>query len=98
VTCVATLTADVVTVNVVELEPAGTVTPDGLIADEEELLESTMNTPAAGANPLIVTVAVAEVPPVTLVGFTLKDDTARVGGGLVCGPPPAQPYKKMVSK
>jgi hypothetical protein len=100
VTCVATLTADVVTVNVAELEPAGIVTPDGLVADVDELLESETSTPPEGAIPFRVTVAVAETPPITLAGFTLKDDTARVGGGFVCTPPPppAQPNKRMPSE
>ncbi len=99
VTCVDTLTAEVVTVNVAELAPEGTVTPEGLVADDDELLESETRTPPAGANPFSATVAVAEVPPVTLVGFMLKDDTAS-GGGLTCGlpPPPAQPDRKKASE
>ncbi len=86
--------------NVAELEPAGMVIPEGLVADVEELLESETNTPPEGANPLMATVPVAEFPPATLVGFTLKDETERVGGGFVCGPPPppAQPNKKMPSE
>jgi hypothetical protein len=87
-------------VKVVELEPAGIVTPDGLVADVGELLESETNVPPDGANPFRPTVPVAEVPPVTLAGVTLKDDTARVGGGLFAGPPPPplQPVKIIASE
>jgi len=100
VTCVAVLTGDVVTMNVAELAPAGIVTPDGLVVDVEELLESETNTPPEGAIPLRLTVAVAEFPPITLAGFTLKDEMARVGGGGVCTPPPppAHPHNKMLSE
>jgi hypothetical protein len=98
VTCVVALTADVETVKEVELEPAGIVTPEGLVADVEELLESVTNTPPDGANPFRTTVAVAEFPPITVDGFTLNEDTARVGGGgaTVPPPPPLQPDKKML--
>jgi hypothetical protein len=100
VTWVAEFTGEVVTVNVVELAPAGIVTPVGLAADVEELLESETNTPPEGANPLIATVAIAEFPPITVEGFTLSEDTDRVGGGgaTVPPPPPLQPDKKMPSE
>jgi hypothetical protein len=87
-------------VNVAKLEPAGIVTPDGLVADVAELLESETSTPPVGANPFRETVAVAELPPITLEGFTLREDTASVGGGGFCTPPPppAHPDKKRLSE
>jgi hypothetical protein len=100
VICVAVLTAEVDTVNVAELEPEGIVTPEGLVADVEELLESETNTPPVGANPFMPTVPTAEFPPMMLEGFTLKDDTDKVGGGVATAPPPppAHPFKKVPSE
>jgi hypothetical protein len=42
-----------------------------------------MSAPPEGAAPLNLTVPVEEFPPVTLVGFKLKDE--RVGGGGAAG-------------
>ena len=86
--------------NVAELDPAETFTPEGLVAEVDELLESETKTPPVGASPFRVTVAVAEFPPITLVGLTLNDETAKVGGGLVTPPPPppAQPFKNTISE
>ncbi len=57
--------------------PAATVTVAGTVA-EVLLLESATETPPVGAAPLRVTVPVADVPPVTLVGFTAMDERETV--------------------
>jgi len=102
VTCVVTLTDDVEIVNDAEFEPAGTVIADGLFVDVEELVERETSTPPAGATPVRVTVAVADVPPTTLGGFTVTDDIANAGGGgVTCvppPPPPAQPLRRVPAK
>jgi hypothetical protein len=76
-------TALVPTVNVAEVAPAATVTLAGTRATVVLLLESVMSAPPEGAAPLNLTVPVEEFPPVTLVGFKLKDE--RVGGGGAAG-------------
>ena len=53
---------DVVTMNVAELLPGGTVTLAGTLATEGLLLDSATTVPPAGAGPLRVTVPV-DVPP-----------------------------------
>jgi hypothetical protein len=79
VVCVELLTAVVVIVNVALVLPLVTVTFAGTpAADELELKETAM--PAPGAAPLNVTVPWDVFPPVTLVGFTLRE--TRVGRGL----------------
>ena len=67
------------TVNVVLVVPAATVTLNGTIAAAVLLVESATVAPPAGAGPLNVTVPVEGVPPMTLVGFSVSDE--RVGGG-----------------
>ena len=76
-------TALVPTVNVAEVAPAATVTLAGTWATAVLLLESVMSAPPEGAAALRVTVPVEEFPPVTLVGFKLKDE--RVDGGGAAG-------------
>ena len=75
-------TTDVFTVKVTLLLPAGTVTLEGTLA-AALLLESATCAPPAGAGPLSVTVPVDDcVPPVTLVGFNVSEETVGRGGGI----------------
>ena len=69
-------TATVVTVNVALVAPAATVTLAGTVATDVLLLLSVTTAPPVGAALLNVTVPVEELPPVTLVGFRLTDETA----------------------
>jgi len=67
-------TPTVVTVNVVEFEPAGTVTVDWTVASV--LLEARLTvSPPIGAFVFSVTVPVAEAPPRTIVGEIDSDST-----------------------
>ena len=62
--------------------PAATVTLEGTVATVVLLLESTTCAPLAGAGPLNVTVPVEDcVPPVTLIGFSVSEETVGGGGG-----------------
>src|SRR5437773_1913670 len=75
-------TAVVLIVKVAVLLPAGTVTLEGTLA-AALLLESATCAPPAGAGPLSVTVPVDDcVPPVTLVGFNVSEETVGRGGGV----------------
>ena len=75
-------TIDVFTVKFALLLPAGTVTLEGTLA-AALLLESVTCAPPAGAGPLNVTVPVEDcVPPVTLVGFNVSEETVGRGGGV----------------
>ncbi len=62
------------------VEPASTVTVPGTLA-AELLLDSVITAPPAGAGALSVTVPVTALPPLTLVGFTLTEDTPAPGDG-----------------
>ena len=77
------VTDTVVTVNVALVAPAGTVTlpTAGTLAAAGLLLERVTTAPPAGAAALRVTVATEELPPTTLVGFSVKPETVRGGGG-----------------
>ena len=78
---VDTRTIDVFTVKVALVAPAGTVTLEGTLA-APLLLESRTCAPPAGAGPLSVTVPVEDcVPPITLVGFSVSEETVGSGGG-----------------
>ena len=57
--------------------PAGTVTLEGTTA-AGSLLESVTCAPPAGVGAFSVTVPVEGLPPVTLVGLTVSDET--IGG------------------
>ena len=87
---VAATTGLVLTVKVVLVLPAGTVTLEGTLA-AALLLESVTSAPAAGAGPLRVTVPLADCePPVTLVGFNASEEadgrrgTEDTGRVIVC--------------
>ena len=79
-TFVEASTALVVTVNVAEVAPAATVRLGGVAATAVLLLDSETTAPFTGAGLLSVTVPVADVPPVTLVGFTVSEESAAAGG------------------
>jgi hypothetical protein len=64
------VTAEVVTVKLTVLAPAGTVTVDGTCAADVLELVSGTTRPPDGATPFMVRVPVAEVPPVTVDGAT----------------------------
>src|SRR5438132_5299857 len=75
-------TAVVLIVKVAVVLAAGTVTLEGTLA-AALLLESATCAPPAGAGPLSVTVPVDDcVPPVTLVGFNVSEETVRGGAGI----------------
>src|SRR5512132_43520 len=62
------------TENVVFVAPAGTVTLCGTVAALVLLLESAITAPPEGAAALNVTVPCDELPPVTLVGFSVREE------------------------
>src|SRR2546422_11747184 len=66
----------VVTVNVVLVAPAGTVTLPGTVA-AVLLLDRVTDAPPAGAGPFSVTVPVEFPPPVTVVGFSASERRDR---------------------
>jgi len=72
----------VATLKLAVVLPAATVTVAGTIA-EALLLDSAREMPPVGAAPVKVTVPVADVPPVTLAGFTTTDKMATGGGVMV---------------
>ena len=84
VTGVDAATAVVLIVKVAVVLAAGTVTLEGTLA-AALLLESATCAPPAGAGPLSVTVPVDDcVPPVTLVGFNVSEET-DTGGADITG-------------
>ena len=72
-------TALVLTVKVAVVPPAGTATLEGTLA-APLLLASATCAPPEGAGPLSVTVPVEEFPPVTLVGFSVSEESEGAGG------------------
>ena len=81
VTVVDAVTALVFTGNVALVAPAGTATLEGTLA-APLLLESATCAPPAGAGPLNVTVPVEDcTPPITLVGFSVSEESVGAGGG-----------------
>jgi hypothetical protein len=73
---------EVFTVKVALAAPAGTNTLEGTPA-APLLLESMTCAPPAGAGPLSVTVPVEVCrPPITLVGFSVSEETVGSGGGV----------------
>src|SRR5437899_4794575 len=78
VTEVVVDTGLVLTVKVALVALPGTVTLAGTLATPGLLLDRLTTAPPLGAGPLSVTVPVEELPPVTLVGLRLSDES--VGG------------------
>ena len=75
-------TTDVSTVKVAVVAPAGTNTLEGTLA-APLLLESMTCAPPAGAGALSVTVPVEVCrPPITLVGFSVSEESVGSGGGV----------------
>lgn len=72
-------TPKVVTVNVVDVLPAGTVTLAGTVAAAALLVVSATVAPPAGAVTFSRTVPVEVLPPTTLVGLSETEETATVG-------------------
>src|SRR5229473_953927 len=82
VTAVDAVTALVLTVNVALVPPPPTVTLEGPLPAALLLLESVTSAPPDGAGPLNVTVPVEDcVPPITLVGLSVSDESVTAGGG-----------------
>src|SRR5262249_4042079 len=73
VTTVLFATANVVTVKLAEVCPAGTLTTPGTVAAAALLVASVIEIPPAGAGELRNTVPVAFVPPLTLAGVIVID-------------------------
>ena len=67
------MTVLVVTVKLALVAPAGTVTLAGTVT-ALELSESATTAPPLGAAAAKVTVPVEELPPVTVVGLSARDD------------------------
>jgi hypothetical protein len=72
---------NVVTVNVALVAPAGTVTLGGTLAEPGSWLPRLTRTPPVGAAADNPTVPVEEVPPVTLAGLTVKEESEIPDGG-----------------
>lgn len=66
------VTVLVVTVKLTDVAPEGTFTVGGTVATAGLLEVSLILTPVAGAGPLMVTVPTEDVPPFTVVGFTVN--------------------------
>ena len=85
------VTVLVVTVKVALVAPEATVTLAGTVATAVLLLDSVTTAPPLGAAPLRVTVPCEELPPVTLVGFSVSEDRVKAGETVseaVCVAPP----------
>jgi hypothetical protein len=85
VTDVGVATLPVVTENVAEVEPCGTVTDAGTLAPVEFELESDITTPPEPAAEVRVTVPVPDWPLTIVVGLTEMLLSAG-GGGLTVNP------------
>jgi hypothetical protein len=83
-------TGSVVTEKGALVDPAGTVTLDGVVATRVLLLARETTAPPLGAGPFSVTVPFEELPPVTVDGLKTSED--RTGGITVSAavllPPP----------
>ena len=83
-------TALVLRLKLALVPPTGTVTLEGTVAAAVLLLESVTCAPPAGAGAFSVTIPVEGLPPVTLVGLTVSEET--IGGitvsEVVCVAPP----------
>jgi hypothetical protein len=78
--------------NVTDVLPAGIVTEPGTPA-EGELLDSSKVNPPAGAGPLIVTVQLDDVPPVTALGETVTSVKAARAMTQTMPPPFSVPWR-----
>jgi len=74
-----------VTVKLALVVPAATVTLGGTRAEPGRLLDRLMTVPPAGAALASLTVPVAELPPLTLLGVTLNEVSSAAGGGVPSG-------------
>src|SRR5438477_6323099 len=72
----------VLTVRVAVFDPAATVTLAGTEAEDGFELESVTTAPPAGALAVSVTVPVEVVPPRTLAGLSVTDESAAAGCGV----------------
>ena len=79
VAVVEAFTPTVEIVKVALVAPPATVTLAGVVADAE-LSESVTTAPPVGAGPVKVTVPCDELPPVTLVGFTVNVERVTLAG------------------
>src|SRR5439155_6547402 len=75
-------TASVVTVNVRLVLPAATDTVEGTVAMPVLLLDSVTTAPPLGAAALKVTVPVEELPPTTVVGLTVTEESVGEEGAV----------------
>src|SRR5918999_1031931 len=64
------------------VSPAGIVILGGTLATEGTSLERVTTSPPAGAGSGSVTVPVDGLPPTTVFGFTVKDESVGLGGGV----------------
>jgi len=78
VTVVGAATELMATLKVTLVDPSAMVTESGTLATAGLLLDNDMTAPPVGAGPLSVTVAVEELPPVTLDGSRLKEERAAL--------------------
>src|SRR5712692_4039798 len=78
-------TLNVVTVKLALVAPAATVTLAGTLAEPGRLLDRVTTVPPVGTALASVTVPVAGLPPVTLLGLTLNEESAGGGGGVPAG-------------
>jgi hypothetical protein len=83
VTEVGDVTENVAIVNFVLLAPAETVTLAGTVATPVLLLESVTTAPLAGAAADKVTVPWEDVPPETVVGLKVSEESVTVAPELV---------------
>jgi hypothetical protein len=60
--------------------PAATVTVSGTLAIAPLLLASLIAAPPDGAGPVRITVPPAGLPPITVVGFNVSDESETVTG------------------
>jgi hypothetical protein len=80
VTAVAPVTAVVDSAKLALVDPAGTVAMAGTVTTAGLLLESATAAPPAGAGALRTTVPVAAVPPLTVAGSRLKEESVAAAG------------------